>query len=729
MKVLRDKLSIWISLQNKNGNLKLLIIATLTWLVCFIKPIVGKTYTSWDTHDLGFVNFLYFSDSLRQGIFPLWNHFLQAGTFFPSFNNAGLYSPFQLFFVALSWMINPVYAYELMIQFAVLIGGIGSYLLFRTYTNERLIALFGATAFAAVVLVPIVGQIGFVVSLSSFPWIILACINIERGRGGPYHYIALGAIGALYVVSGYLWMNIINLLIAAVFSIGLFITKFMGAETKDKKALSSKVKNLFFLLGTASIIYGCLELPGYLSMQFNYELFSGNYASPEPRLRSINIQAQYHSYGNISQALIAAIDPRIYINNEIWVASLHRWSYGAGWVLWICFLVFPTRRPFGQPAFWMALLLVALMYSAGNGNFLGNWVRHLPIINANRWWILGIFYVTTFLIIVVVGKILSLKEAVSCAKHDDAWRLPLVGITSLYLLVHFKSSAIEFGLLAIGLGLVWLLAREKDQIRWERLLIVLMGFNVLSIASMQFSYPENSTYLPNTGPDSYSQQVSARAKEVFIAQNTRQLGKGHDYIYNDEEWLLKKMPFSHGYNNLGNPYYWYVKNEPFLERLVVVTQNVRQEKIVERSNYASDNKFVETMMSDVLADMGTPTIDAPHFLNVLHHHDFKWQLNELRIEPNMASMRVTIDAAAYLIFNNVDHPGWEVYVNGKKTELIRANRIFQGVFLEGAGSYDVVFKFRPMLTVTLLLLPYIVLFLCLIAYWQKKRKRGKLHAN
>lgn len=150
MKVLLRKLSTWIASKSGSENLRILVIATATWLACFAKPIVGKAYTSWDTHDLGFVNFLYFSDSLRSGVSPLWNHFIQSGTFFPSFNNIGLFSPFQLFFVALSWAISPVYAYELMIQVAVLIGSIGSYLLFRTYTNDRLVALFGATAYAEI---------------------------------------------------------------------------------------------------------------------------------------------------------------------------------------------------------------------------------------------------------------------------------------------------------------------------------------------------------------------------------------------------------------------------------------------------------------------------------------------------------------------------------------------------------------------------------------------------
>lgn len=373
-------------------------------------------------------------------------------------------------------------------------------------------------------------------------------------------------------------------------------------------------------------------------------------------------------------------------------------------------------------------MLAALLYSAGSGNPVGILVRNIPIINANRWWVIGLFYVTIFLIFQAVAKVSALKETQDGSKVQNVQVLR-VGVASLCLLVLMKSSALNFSLLAVSLLLVWLLGKEKNQIKWENLLTALITLNVLSIVSMQFSYPLNSTYSSDAGSNSYSQQVSVREKEVVITQNHRRLGEGNDYIYNDEQWLLKKIPFSHGYNNLGNPYYWYVKNKTFLERLVFVTQNVRREIELQRNSFASDNAFAEAMMGDVLAEMGRPTIDATHFHDLLQYPDFKWKLNELKVEPNTANMRVTTDAAAFLIFNNVDHPGWEVYVNGKKAELVRTNRIFQGVYLDGAGSHDVVFKFRPALTIALILLPYIVLLFCLFFYMQKIRSRIKLRGE
>lgn len=734
MKILLGKILTWVALQNKNENIRIFFIITATWLACFSNPIRGISYTSWDTHDLGFVNFLYFSDSLRSGVFPLWNHFIQSGTFFPNFNNIGLFSPFQLIFVALSWVISPVYAYELMIQIVVLIGGVGAYLLCRTYTSDRLIALFGAIAFAVVVLVPIVGQIGILISLSSFPWLIFACIKIMERRGdGVLRYVTLGVLGALYLVSGYLWMNLIHLAIAAIFSLGLLVKEYLRAEAQEKKAVVSSVVSLLIFFGTMVLLYGCLMLPGYLSMNFNYSLFSGDYENPEPRLRSL-VASQHFSYSSIYKALVGAVDPRIIINDGPWMADAPRWSWGGGWVLLILFLAISTRKFFGMQIFWLGLMIVAFLYSAGDSNFAGKFIEKTPILNANRWWFIGVTYATICLVFLVIPRLVALKERAG-RQQQFSFLTPvydfqtlLVGALSIYLLAYFKSSAFEFVLVEVIVVLVVLLSRVNNKTYWNNLLTLLIGASVFAIAHMPYDILSVNHYLAASGADNYSQQIRDREKNVVITKNYRKLGEGDVYIFNDE-WLLKKIPFSHGYNNLGNPYAWYVKNEPYLEHLVVVTRDVRQGNEIERKSFASDNEFAKAMMGDVLADMGRPTIDTAHFRSLLQRPDFKWQLDELKVEPNTASMRVTTDDSAFLIFNNVDHPGWDIYVNGKKAELVRANHIFQGVFLEGAGSYEVVFKFRPALTIALILLPYLVLFLCLIAYRQKARSRVKLHAN
>lgn len=723
----------WIASQNKNGNLRFLLIATLTWLLCFIKSIIGKTYTSWDTHDIGFVNFLYFSDSLRSGSFPLWNHFIQSGTFFPSLNNIGLFSPFQLIFVALSWLISPVYAYELMIQMVVLTGAVGSYLLCRSYTSDRLIALFGAIAFAVAVLVPIVGQIAFVVSLSSLPWLVFACIKITSTRGSSLLYLILGVLGAFYLVSGYIWMNLVNLIIVAIFSLGLLVHKYARAQGQYRKMVTRSLVNLLIFFGSMIFLYACLVLPGYLSMSFNYSLFNGDYATPEPRLRSL-MALQHYSYSSIYKVLVGTVDPRIVMNNGSWMAEMPMWFWGGGWVLVILFLGTSTRKFLAMQLFWLGLLTVALLYSAGDDNFLGKLVKATPILNANRWWYIGVAYAMASLVFLTIPRLMALKER--AGQPQQIFSLPvhelqvlLVGALSACLLYYFKSPPLQFVLVGVIVALLLLLNRTRNHALWQNLLSILIGINVLAIASMPYAIPSHTPDLIASGAGGYSQQIREREKNVDITKNFRTVGKGDIYIFNDQQWLLRKIPFTHGYNNLGNPFVWYVKNEPYLERLLVVTQNVRQEVALERKSFASDYEFVKTMMGDALAEMDRPTIDAGHFHRFLQRPDFKWQLDELKVEPNTASMRVSTNAAAYLVFNNVEHPGWEAYINGKKAELVRTNRIFQGVFLPQAGSHEVVFKFRPVLTITLILLPYIILLLCLVASIQKFRHLKQPHAN
>jgi hypothetical protein len=715
------RISKWISADFQNENLRTLILVLATWLLFFFEPLTGKSYTSWDTHDLGFVNFLYFSDSLRGGFFPLWSHFIQSGTFFPSFNNIGLYTPFQLFFIVLSWMINPLYAYELMIQAVVLIGGVGANFLARTFANDRLIALFGAISFATLVLVPIVGQFGFLISLSSFPWLIYGCAKIINGGDGLKRYAIIGVFGALYLASGYLWMNLMHLVIAAFFSLILIIRKYLEANLLEKRFILLRLLNLTVFFGVIIFIYGSLQLPGYFSMQFNYGLLSGDYVSLEPRLRSLSANGQYHSYGTIYKAIIAAIDPRIYVNEESWLAELPRWSLGASWTLAIFFLVIPKKNLSWQQIFWLMLMFIALFYSSGKGNFLGNWIRDIPIVNANRWWHIGTSYVIISLLFFVVSSIAPLRELEPNSKSHTL-RFFIVGSASIGLLAYFKSPVSQFALVLLSLILIWLIFIEKRQSRLEILLALLIGITVFSSVSIPYSIPSVRTYLSNVENNSHSQQISEREKKVTIELNERRLNKQNDYIYNDYQWILKKIPFSHGYNNLGNPHYWYVKNNLFLEKLVVVTQDVRVQMDYYRNDFVSDNDFVKALMIDVQSDMSRPTIESKYFQGITADQNFKWNLVDLKIEPNKASMLINTNAAAYLIFNNVNHPGWNVYVNGEQAKLIKTNHIFQGVFLEGAGSYKVVFKFQPFLTIAIIMFPYIVLVGLI---WSLRREHKK----
>jgi dolichol-phosphate mannosyltransferase len=91
---------------------------------------------------------------------------------------------------------------------------------------------------------------------------------------------------------------------------------------------------------------------------------------------------------------------------------------------------------------------------------------------------------------------------------------------------------------------------------------------------------------------------------------------------------------------------------------------------------------------------------------------------ELRVGPSCRGLLVTAD---------IFYPGWEVYVDGEKEEMLRTNLIFRGVLLDG-GQRTVEFRFHPSsfyagVAVSLLTACFLVLYFgsLLLAHRRKDR--------
>ena len=57
-----------------------------------------------------------------------------------------------------------------------------------------------------------------------------------------------------------------------------------------------------------------------------------------------------------------------------------------------------------------------------------------------------------------------------------------------------------------------------------------------------------------------------------------------------------------------------------------------------------------------------------------------------------ASVRVSGDAV--FMIRDQYYPGWEVTIDGKKSDLLRVNYVFKGVMVQH-GQHDIVFKYKP----------------------------------
>jgi len=66
----------------------------------------------------------------------------------------------------------------------------------------------------------------------------------------------------------------------------------------------------------------------------------------------------------------------------------------------------------------------------------------------------------------------------------------------------------------------------------------------------------------------------------------------------------------------------------------------------------------------------------------------------LSVEQNRIAVRVSIDAAGYLVLSEINYPGWKAYVNGSPVEILTGNYLFRTVPLT-QGERDVVLECEP----------------------------------
>jgi len=699
--------------KNKTG-LAYLLTGLCFWLVNFqdkfFSVISTRTYSGWDTHSYGFINFLYFSDALKGGSVPLWNPFIQSGVFFPNFINVGLFYPFELFFVFLGWFINPLLSYELMLQAIIFIGAMGAYLLVCHWNIKGYIAFIGAILYGIIILLPMVGQNGYTFSFSSLPWLILGCSSLcnQQNSISKYVWISWG-IGYLFLmVGGYFWLNLMNLLLAFIF---VFFKQWSHQIVPGKSYASllsyfSRAPILFiFLVGA---LYACIVLPSLLNISFNYSPFFGDFVSPDGRLRGLKTYGAL-GYGGALQALIGNIDPLISKNQPWWNEGV--FNYGAGWALWIILVVSLLAKWSRRQLFWLAGALLAIIYSAGSHTLLGSLVMQIPIVNANRYWLgVGTSYASVFLLFIGLEKLNQIAEG-EISQKTLLIRVILTCIMLDIFLLYIYAPLIEYVL--VGTSCLFLMI--FCQYRLKRLGKIAL----LLIAALNAFYVLYVPYRPYSNPPlagSYFDKIANRKQDIVVTENYRKLDSGSEFNYYDTEWLYQKIPFAHGYNHLGNPRYWYIKNSPILNKIVVVTQSARADSGILRGNLKTDNEFAELIGREVLSDPTSPIIPADRFTPIDHSNQFAYEISNLVINPNSVTFELKVNAPAHVILNMLYAPGWNLTVNGQAEESYRANHIFQGIDVTAPGIYFLKYTYRPYAQMLLLSIPYVVAIMLLLAF-------------
>lgn len=152
------------------------------------------------------------------------------------------------------------------------------------------------------------------------------------------------------------------------------------------------------------------------------------------------------------------------------------------------------------------------------------------------------------------------------------------------------------------------------------------------------------------------------------------------YILTPPEQEIKDEGFKLAYNQEIKIY----ENQKALPRVFLVPQiEVITEdiKILERLNNSAFNPLKTAVFEE-----------TPHLQGSQDLQDSYAMITQYT--PNQISIKTDLTHNGFLIFSDLYYPGWQVYIDGKKDKIYRANYLARGVALT-QGEHNVIFKFEP----------------------------------
>lgn len=354
-------------------------------IISFLPPLIGRSYTHWDTFDLLTINFTFLSDSLKSGQLPIWNPFTLSGQplLASAFFTNSLYSPIDLGLLLLSLIISPLYLMEINVILGAFLLFFGSYRLFHTYLFDKKTAAWISFTQVILLIHPIVGQISFIYSLSLFPWMLY--FIIQKKHRNIFNTILVSIFMACLVAKSYFFYIFIF------FSLALVISFWISRNQERPVYYWLLQKMPIFLIPT--LFFLVLNLEGTLDYISQYKFLTGNLIIKEPRMRQIITEA-----------------PFLYPLNQI-IRNLFRFKEN-GWTqmgfgIFIPFVVgysLVSIKQIKRLIFIKIILLTLIIFFTfiSSTTTISNIIYSLPILSSFRWAFYNIHF-SIYLSIIFAG--------------------------------------------------------------------------------------------------------------------------------------------------------------------------------------------------------------------------------------------------------------------------------------------------------------------------------------
>ena len=107
---------------------------------------------------------------------------------------------------------------------------------------------------------------------------------------------------------------------------------------------------------------------------------------------------------------------------------------------------------------------------------------------------------------------------------------------------------------------------------------------------------------------------------------------------------------------------------------------------------------------------------------LLAKSESNYSVSEIRKEYNEISFNVEADGNSFLFLSETFYPGWKAYVDGQEEKIFRANYIFQSIFIP-KGEHNIRFIYQPVSFKIGLVLSSATLIFLLYSYFVYKSKK------
>jgi hypothetical protein len=669
---------------NKIKNKVYIFIAFIT-VVIFFYPLLfsGQTLYFRDIHAIFYPMKYFLAESLKSGSIPFWCPLYFCGAPFMSDIQSGVFYPPSLIFLIFSYPLS----FNLYIVFHIFLCFCFVYLFVREIGLSIGAAIFTAIAYSYGGYV--LSSVNLINNLTVITWLPALLWSFQRALTGKswFYYLLTIFFLCLAILGGEPQLFIFS--IAVIFSFGLVLI----SKNKINANAFMKYNLIFVLIMSAALFITIIQWgPTFFDYQHSIRLrgFTFNEASlfslSWDRLKHLLIPVSFNQpFASDQNALIRLFPPQGTIP---WLLSIY-----PGFFVMPLALVGFFSKPSRETIFWGVIFLMGIVFALGNNAPFYNLIYKIfPFFRFPE----KFYFLANIGLIVLAGygfdALMSSLTNLSVRTKYILFVVPVVLFIDLYV-AHANLN------LTCGTAFYKLSDSSLNPVKQDNELfrIYVDEESFTSRLSSKFSINERqmiskAMMMPNTGI----------INNIYYVNG--QTGLELQYQWMITEMLAKPWPEKIRLLQISNVKY--IVSAADLETKPDVMEHVKRINrfLFQIKDYLPRAVVVGEIHSLgkwSLKDYGKRPFNAhtsalgPEEIESRHKTPYYQEVDKIEYENfNRIRIEVTTIRPGVVVLSESSYPGWRVTVNGKPSNIIRLNYLFQGVEVD-SGRQQIQFEYEP----------------------------------